>query len=166
MFRNSNFNTHNNAPEVKPEGVCANDIRHHHENDDDARIQKMAKRKLVSSELEGFIRYLNSPWQIIWRNILAGLARGLGAVFGATVIVGLAIWVLKMFIDMPLIGEYAQQVRKKVDEVAQEARYSDDFVRLQHTMDRIDSHLESQNELLEQVLENEQSEIVVDENTE
>ena len=106
----------------------------------------------MSLELEDFMRYLNSPWRIIWRNLIAGLARGLGAVLGATVIVGLAIWVLKIFIDLPLIGEYAKQVRVKVDEVAQETRYSDDFERLQSTMERIDLRLKTQNELLEKVL--------------
>ena len=70
-----------------------------------------------------------------------------------TVIVATAIWVLKIFIDIPLIGQYARQVRAKVDEVAQETRYSDDFVRLQSTMERIDLRLKTQNELLEQVLE-------------
>ena len=99
------------------------------------------------------MRYLHSPWRIIWRNVVVGLARGLGGVFGATVIVSTAIWVLKIFIDIPLIGQYARQVRAKVDEVAQETRYSDDFVRLQSTMERIDLRLKTQNELLEQVLE-------------
>ena len=121
--------------------------------DTDEQVRKLANRRLVSAELEDFMRYLHSPWRIIWRNIIVGLARGLGAVFGATVIVATAIWVLKIFIDIPLIGQYARQVRAKVDEVAQETRYSDDFVRLQSTMERIDLRLKTQNELLEQVLE-------------
>ncbi len=131
----------------------APESRYNREDPDDLRVRKMAKRRLVSSELEDFMRYLNSPWHILWRNIMVGLARGLGAVFGATVIVALAIWVLKIFIDLPLVGQYAQQVRAKVDEVAQETRYSDDFARLQRTMERIDLRLKTQNELLEQVLQ-------------
>ncbi len=119
----------------------------------DERVRKMAKHRIVSAELEDFMRYLNSPWRIVWRNLIVGLARGLGAVFGATVIVALAIWILKFFIDIPLIGQYASQVRVKVDEVVQETRYSDDFVRLQRTMERIDLRLKTQNELLQQVLE-------------
>ena len=126
------------------------------EDPDDLHVRKMARRRLVSSELEDFMRYLHSPWHIVWRNMVVGLARGLGAVFGATVIVALAIWVLKIFIDLPLIGQYAQQVRAKVDEVAQETRYSDDFVRLQRTMERIDLRLKTQNELLEKVLQQDQ----------
>lgn len=139
----------------KPPGAYQRRDRYNRvENEDpyDERIRKLARRKLVSAELEDFMRYLHSPWRIIWRNIVVGLARGLGAVFGATVIVALAIWVLKIFIDLPLIGQYARQVRVKVDEVAQETRYSDDFLRLQRTMERIDLRLKTQNELLEQVL--------------
>lgn len=127
--------------------------RYNREDPEDIRVAKLAKRRLASDELKDFMRYLNSPWHIIWRNVLVGLSRGLGAVFGATVIVALAIWVLKIFIDLPLIGQYAKQVRVKVDEVAQETRYSDDFLRLQRTMERIDLRLKTQNELLEKVLQ-------------
>lgn len=131
--------------------------RYHRDDPDNSRVRNLAERRLISAELEDFMRYLHSPWYIIWRNIVVGLARGLGAVFGATVIVALAIWVLKIFIGLPLIGQYAKQVRVKVDEIAQEARYSDDFVRLQSTMEQIDLRLKTQNELLEQVLEKRQS---------
>lgn len=115
---------------------------------EDERVRKAAKRKMISAELEDFLRYLNSPWHIVWRNVLVGLARGLGAVFGATVVVGLAIWVLKIFIDMPLVGNYAREFQAKVSEVAEETRYSDDFARIQSTLDRIDRRLEEQNKLL------------------
>ena len=121
---------------------------------EDERVRKAAKRKMISADLEDFLRYLNSPWHIVWRNVLVGLARGLGAVFGATVVVGLAIWVLKIFIDMPLVGNYAREFQAKVSEVAEETRYSDDFARIQSTLDRIDRRLEEQNELLKAAAEN------------
>jgi len=120
---------------------------------DDEKTRRMARRRIVSAELEDFMRYLNSPWRIVWRNILVGLARGLGAVFGATVVVGLAIWILKIFIDVPLIGQYASEFRTKVSEIAEEARYSDDFRRAQSTLDRIDGRLRTQNELLQKLVE-------------
>ena len=121
---------------------------------DEARIRRTAKRKLISAELEDFLRYLNSPWQIVWRNLLVGLTRGLGAVFGATVVVGLAIWVLKIFVDLPLIGDYARDFRDRVSEVAEETRYTDDFERVQSVLERIDLRLKEQNELLKAVAEN------------
>ncbi len=121
---------------------------------DDETVRKMARRRLVSAELEDFLRYLNSPWHIVWRNILVGLARGLGAVFGATVVVGLAIWILKIFVDVPLIGQYAREFRAKVSVIAEETRYSDDFLRVQSTLERIDLRLKEQNELLDSLQEN------------
>jgi hypothetical protein len=120
---------------------------------EEERIRKAAKRKMISAELEDFLRYLNSPWHIVWRNVLVGLARGLGAVFGATVVVGLAIWVLKIFIDVPLVGEYAREFQAKVHEVAEETRYTDDFARIQSTLERIDRRLKEQNELLKAAAE-------------
>ena len=113
----------------------------------------MCIRDRISAELEDFLRYLNSPWQIVWRNLLVGLTRGLGAVFGATVVVGLAIWVLKIFVDLPLIGDYARDFRDRVSEVAEETRYTDDFERVQSVLERIDLRLKEQNELLKAVAE-------------
>jgi hypothetical protein len=124
---------------------------------DEDRIHRTAKKRMISAELEDFLRYLNSPWHIVWRNLLVGLARGLGAVFGATVVVGLSIWVLKIFVDLPLIGDYARDFRDRVTEVAEETRYTDDFARLQSTMERIDLRLKKQNELLEMLSQNEES---------
>lgn len=122
-----------------------NDKRDH----EDERIHRAARKKMISAELEDFLRYLNSPWHIVWRNILVGLARGLGAVFGATVVVGLMIWVLKIFVDIPLIGSYAKDMRALVSDVVEETRYSDDFERMQSTLERIDLRLKEQNELLQ-----------------
>lgn len=116
---------------------------------EEERIRRTARKKMISAELEDFLRYLNSPWHIVWRNLLVGLTRGLGAVFGATVVVGLSIWVLKIFIDLPLIGEYARDFRDRVSEVAEETRYTDDFERTQSILRSIDVRLKEQNELLE-----------------
>jgi len=121
----------------------------------DEQVRKMAKHRIISAELEDFMRYLHSPWKIIWRNILSGLARGLGAIFGATIIVALAIWILKMFVDLPLIGQYAKQIRLKVDEVARETRYTDDFERVEDVLEQIDSRLKTQNDLLQKLIEQE-----------
>lgn len=128
-------------------------MRYDRRDPEDDRIRRTAKKKMISAELEDFLRYLNSPWHIVWRNMLVGLARGLGAVFGATVLVGLAIWVLKIFVDIPLIGDYARDFRNRVTQVAEETRYTDDFERLQSTLERIDVRMKEQNELLKGLLD-------------
>ncbi len=125
----------------------------HYSEEEVAEIRRAALHKMISAELEDFLRYLSSPWHILWRNMLVGLTRGLGAIFGVTIVVGVAIWVLKIFIDLPLIGNYARDFREVVTQVAEETRYTDDFSRLQSTMDRIDRRLQEQNELLQTIAE-------------
>ena len=73
--------------------------------------------------------------------------------FGATVVVGLAIWILKIFVDLPLIGDYAREFRDRVSEVAEETRYTDDFERVQSTLERIDLRLKEQNKWLKELAE-------------
>ena len=121
--------------------------------DKDNHLRRMASKRMVSAELEDFLRYLHSPWQMLWRNLLVGLARGVGAVFGATLVVAGALWLLAIFVDLPLIGRYVADLRTRVSSIAEEARYSDDFVRMQRVLTSIDARLESQNRLLENLLE-------------
>ena len=123
------------------------------EADEDDRIANLARKRMVSAELEDFLRYLHSPWHILWRNMFVGLARGLGAVFGATVVVGVALWLLAVFVDLPLVGSYFNDLRARVSAIAEEARYSDDFVRMQQTLRSIDKRLQEQNELLQSLAE-------------
>ena len=120
---------------------------------DDERTARLARKRMVSAELEDFLRYLHSPWHILWRNMFVGLARGLGAVFGATVVVGVALWLLAVFVDFPLIGSYVNDLRSRVSAIAEETRYSDDFIRMQRTLRSIDNNLREQNELLRKLVE-------------
>jgi len=126
------------------------------DKESDEVIARNARKRQVSLELEDFLRYLHSPWQIIWRNMLSGLARGLGTVFGATVVVGVALWLMAVFVDLPLVGQYVSELRARVSAIAEEARYSDDFIRMQLLLNSIDMNLERQNALLEQLVESRQ----------
>jgi len=52
---------------------------------------------------------------MLWPNFIAGIARGFGALVGATIVIGLVGWSLTMIIDLPLIGQrlepYINQVQ-------------------------------------------------------
>lgn len=61
---------------------------------------------LREQKFQDFVRYLKSPWRIMWSNFLAGIFRGLGILVGLTMIVGLVIWLIKELVDFPLIGKY------------------------------------------------------------
>ena len=52
---------------------------------------------------------------MLWPNFVAGVARGFGALVGATIVIALVGWILATIIDLPLIGKriepYVQQIQ-------------------------------------------------------
>lgn len=53
--------------------------------------------------LEEFMEYIRSPWKMLWPNFVAGVARGVGALIGAALVIGIIGWFLAKLIDLPLI---------------------------------------------------------------
>lgn len=51
-----------------------------------------------------FMEYLHSGKRLMWVNFKAGIAKGFGITVGATLVLGVAIWVLTMLVDLPLVG--------------------------------------------------------------
>jgi len=97
--------------------------------------------KQANQALKDFIRYSSSPWRIVWTNFVAGIFRGLGAIIGASAFIALLVWVLTLFADIPLIGEYAAQFKTTVTEYVNETNYNDEFNRLGDTLDNIEKEL-------------------------
>lgn len=95
----------------------------------------------ANQNLKEFIRYSSSPWRIIWSNFVAGIFRGLGAVIGASLVIALIIWILALFADLPLIGEYANQVKEAVASYVKDTNYNDEFKHLSEIMERIEKDL-------------------------
>ncbi|MBI2638600.1 hypothetical protein HYW83_03350 [Candidatus Peregrinibacteria bacterium] len=76
-------------------------------------VRKMDKilEKLKKVELQEFTNYLHSPWRIFWANFLAGTARGLGFLIGATLIITvIGLLITKILGNIPLVGEFFQAV--------------------------------------------------------
>lgn len=63
-------------------------------------------RAFKELQINEFIKYLRSPWRIVWHNFLAGVFRGLGIIVGMTVVFGVVIWFLAGLVDFPLVGQY------------------------------------------------------------
>ena len=95
----------------------------------------------ANQALKEFIRYSSSPWRIVWTNFVAGVFRGLGAIIGASVFIAFLIWLLTLFVDAPLIGEYAQEVKDSVMGYVNDTNYNDEFGRIGDTLDRIEGDL-------------------------
>ena len=93
------------------------------ESSPDKELVKMFEAAGVVDYLE----YIKSGKRIMWVNFKAGVAKGLELTFGMTVIVGIFIWVLTMLVDLPLIGEYFEDAKQYVNEVAESTNYEDEF---------------------------------------
>jgi len=99
------------------------------------------EKKLAAEAMEYFIQYVSSPWRIIWVNFIAGIFRGLGALIGASIVLALLVWVLSKLVNVPLVGEYAKEVKATVSGYVKDTDYNDDFDRIGDTLDRIEEEL-------------------------
>ncbi len=91
--------------------------------------------------LKEFIRYSSSPWRIVWTNFTAGVFRGLGAIIGASFFIALIIWLLTLFVDVPLIGEYAANTKDTVLGYINDTNYNDEFDRMSEILENIEKEL-------------------------
>jgi len=95
----------------------------------------------ASRALKEFIRYSSSPWRVVWTNFIAGVFRGLGAIIGASVFIAGTLWLLTKFVDVPLIGEYAADVKTSIIGYVNDTNYNDEFERMSKTLENIEKGL-------------------------
>jgi len=70
------------------------------------RAAQRSARMLAEVGLDEFVAYLRSPWRIVWTNIVAGAARGLGAAIGAGLVLSLLGYVLVNLLgQIPIVGD-------------------------------------------------------------
>jgi hypothetical protein len=74
-----------------------------------------------------YLEYLQSGKRIMWVNFKAGVAKGFGVTVGATLVLGVAIWILTMMVDLPVVGEYFAQAEQYITEYAEKTNYEDEF---------------------------------------
>lgn len=99
-----------------------------------------ASRVATGREIEEYLLYLRSPWRVMGVNFFAGMMRGLGAAVGATAVIALLVWVVAQAVALPLIGEHFADLRDTVDELVEEARFADDFQRVERILRQIEQN--------------------------
>ncbi|MBQ1248640.1 MAG: hypothetical protein IIX92_01180 [Selenomonadales bacterium] len=67
------------------------------------RWERIAER-LDASRIAEYVELMNKPRKLIWTSFIAGIARGLGAAVGATVIFALVLEVLRRLIVVNVLG--------------------------------------------------------------
>ena len=77
------------------------------------------KKKLesVSNDMERakiaeYVDLLNRPIALLWRNLLGGLARGVGIALGFTFFAATIVYVLQMLgkLNLPIVGDYIADI--------------------------------------------------------
>ena len=67
------------------------------------RWERIAER-LDASRIAEYVELMNKPRKLIWTSFVAGIARGLGAAIGATVVFALVLEVLRRLIVVNVLG--------------------------------------------------------------
>jgi hypothetical protein len=77
------------------------------------RSERMNARRSVIEEL--FNDYYDDRRNVYKMNFFRGIFFGLGSVLGGTVVIGLVVWGLSFFINLPGIGNSVQQVQNTLE---------------------------------------------------
>lgn len=77
----------------------------------DKRLQKIAA-DLEHTQIAEYVNLLNRPRTLIWKNLLAGTARGVGIAIGFTFFAATILYVLRILgaLNLPIIGDYIADI--------------------------------------------------------
>lgn len=79
------------------------------------RLHRQVSRLLQEIDkfnIAEYMELLNNPRRFFWLNFLGGIARGLGAAVGATLLAAVAIYILQRIVvlNVPLIGDFVAEI--------------------------------------------------------
>lgn len=89
-----------------------------------------------------YLQYLQSSKRILWTNLQAGIAKGFGITIGATVVLGIFIWILTKLVSLPFIGEHFEKVQVQIQDYADKTNYTDEFEEMNQLLRQINDNLE------------------------
>jgi hypothetical protein len=77
----------------------------------DKRLQHIAS-EMERTHIADYVDLLNRPIKLIWRNLLAGTARGVGIAIGFTFFAATILYVLRILgaLNLPIIGDYIADI--------------------------------------------------------
>ncbi len=81
----------------------------------DLRLQKIAA-DMERTQIADYVELMNKPSRLIWRNLLAGAARGVGIAIGFTFFAATILYFLRILgaLNLPIIGDYIADIVKIV----------------------------------------------------
>lgn len=102
-----------------------------------------------------FLEYLQSGKRLMWLNFKAGVAKGFGVTIGMTVVLGIAIWILTMLVDLPIVGEYFGKAEQVITEYMDSTNYQDEFSEMNGYLREISEQTQEERVLVDGALSNE-----------
>ncbi|GGD70855.1 hypothetical protein GCM10010911_30890 [Paenibacillus nasutitermitis] len=77
----------------------------------DRRLEKVAV-DMERSQMADYVLLLNRPLSLIWRNLLAGVFRGIGIALGFTFFAATIVYILQLLgaLNLPIIGDYIADI--------------------------------------------------------
>ena len=108
----------------------------------DTSPEKELIKTLEAAGVIDYLQYLQSSKRILWTNLQAGIAKGFGITIGATVVLGIFIWVLTKLVSLPFIGEYFEKVETQIQEYADKTNYTDEFQEMNELLRQINDNLQ------------------------
>ncbi len=79
--------------------------------------QVESAKKTFMEEL--FNDYYRNRRKVYKMNFIRGLFFGLGSVLGGTLVIALAIWIVTLLVDFPLVGEFFKQTQNVLEQTQQ-----------------------------------------------
>ncbi|MFC5651659.1 DUF5665 domain-containing protein [Paenibacillus solisilvae] len=75
------------------------------------QLEKLSLQ-MEHTQIAEYVQLLNRPFSLIWRNILAGTARGIGIAIGFTFFAATILYVLQLLgaLNLPIIGDYIADI--------------------------------------------------------
>lgn len=75
------------------------------------RIDQLAS-ELEKAQLKDYVNLMSRPWQLIWRNLLSGLSRGVGIAIGFTFFAATIVYILQGLgaLNLPIVGDYIADI--------------------------------------------------------
>lgn len=88
--------------------------------EEDTAFKKQVKvlaDRLESMRIAEYVNLLQKPYRIIYLNLLAGIAKGLGIAIGATIVFAILVEILSRLIvlNLPVIGDIIVEIMKIVE---------------------------------------------------
>ncbi|GIP16707.1 hypothetical protein J40TS1_23490 [Paenibacillus montaniterrae] len=67
---------------------------------------------LERTQIADYVNLMNRPMKLLWRNLMAGVARGVGTAIGWVFLATFVLYLLQMLgaLNLPIIGDYIADI--------------------------------------------------------